>query len=86
MCVCVYVCFNSDEYILLSLQFFDLDSVALGSYGYKWVEPNNPNEPPAVQMTIRKYHESKIDPAHKIFVVTPQDIITGLWRSITLVL
>ena len=59
------------------LQFFTLDDVALGSYGYGWTDRLNRSAMPALMMTTRKYNESCIDPATKIYFVS-ENIIIGI--------
>ncbi len=59
------------------MQFFALDSTALGSYGYRRVEPNTEEELPQLLVTIQKYAESKIDLSHGIYSVTLQNIKEG---------
>lgn len=68
------------NYTVLYVQFYHLEQVALGAYGYQWKDSISApcNDPiPALHLAIQKYKGGDIDPASKTFDVMSNNTDEG---------
>ena len=55
---------------LVTFQYFSLNELALGTYGYSWREDGAKHDSPYIRVVISKYNRAHIDPAAKQFNVS----------------
>lgn len=66
------------------LQYFHLDQVTVGPYGYQWDLSEGINHPtqPHLHIKIRHYESGEIDPSSLIYQLSTDTILTGRSASL----
>ncbi len=65
------LCVLSLLYNTLTVQYFYLEKIAAGPYGYEWdISEGNESTTPHLHLKIRKYKHGRIDPTTRTYDVS----------------